>query len=388
MAMTLSAKTVWMGVALGAVSLMVHAAGERPFESSLSRWSEGMNSVSYPDDSAGARQAVLETLRGLAVQGSPPLLEMPSVRWRVPVPLATAGSVSWVEGELRVLQCAPADRRNQGSYALDTATGAVLRHTRDACGQSGTQGLEGPDPAQYAVESEGILYASLADAKHAGPPYRQLQAIDQKTGAVLWKHTDQAVIYQSGAGRQRASDAWPMVANGKVVFRLEGEMGWLTVDHDGPSSVSYRALDARTGANMWTTDPIGLWLRMPMARKAIKTQDVESQMLAGELLLAVVVGRASRQREVFAYRLGDGQPAWRRSLVHTGKPLAGPFAAVAANGLVYGLAGSVVMALDARTGTLLWQWDDPGATMVGVTVGPDGALYVRTQREVVKLQAR
>jgi hypothetical protein len=70
MAMRLSAKTVWMGVALGAVSLMVHAAGERPFESSLSRWSEGMNSVSYPDDSAGARQAVLETLRGLAGQGS------------------------------------------------------------------------------------------------------------------------------------------------------------------------------------------------------------------------------------------------------------------------------------------------------------------------------
>jgi outer membrane protein assembly factor BamB len=179
-----------------------------------------------------------------------------------------------------------------------------------------------------------------------------------------------------------------MVANGKVVFRLEGEMGWLTVDHDGPSSVSYRALDARTGANVWTTDPIGLWLRMPMARKAIKTQDVESQMLAGELLLAVVVGRASRQREVWAYRLGDGQPAWRRPLVHGAKPLAGPFAAVAANGLVYGLAGSVVMALDARTGTLLWQWDDPGATMVGATVGPDGALYVRTQREVVKLQAR
>lgn len=333
---------MWLCVALSAVSLMVHAAGERPFESSLSRWSEGMNSVSYPDDSDVARQAVLQTLRGLPRQGPPPILEMPSLHSRVAVSVATAVPIP-------------------GASA---------------------------NPAQYAVESEGILYASLADAKHAGPPYRQLQAIDQKTGAVLWKHTDQAVIYQSRAGRQRASDAWPMVANGKVVFRLEGEMGWLTVDHDGPSSVSYRALDARTGANVWTTDPIGLWLRMPMARKAIKTQDVESQMLAGELLLAVVVGSASRQREVWAYRLGDGQPAWRRPLVHVAKPLAGPFAAVTAGGVVYGLAGSVVMALDARTGTLLWQWDDPGATMVGATVGPDGALYVRTQREVVKLQAR
>ena len=269
----------------------------------------------------------------------------------------------------------------------------------------------GARPGHF-VHDNAIVFTSAAAADPKGPQQRQLHAIALQTGTVLWRHSDQQMAFVTGQKRQRTSDAWPMLADGKVIFRLDGELGWLTSDTEGVSSVSFRALDARTGASVWTTEPISLWLRIPRATRGMKMQNIESQHLVDDMLVVVISGHENRQRELWAYRLKDGEAAWYRAVESPESDSIMPPSVVSAGGVLYWVVGNSVTAFDAQTGTLLWQYaDNQQTTLVrkiganelratlfvnqsGIplarccTVGVDSALYVDSPSGLFKLGAR
>jgi outer membrane protein assembly factor BamB len=209
--------------------------------------------------------------------------------------------------------------------------------------------------------ANGILYASAA-SKSQAVPARQLHAIDMQSGKVLWKHTEQPIVYKLGKDEYKPSnDTSPMVVDGKVIIRVEGQLGWVSHDGFGPGSVSFRALDARTGEMVWTTDPIPTsfdeeWL--PRGRLPQKSQDVGVHLVAGNMLVTMVTGKEPGHREVWAYRLSDGRPAWRRSFEESEGDLG---MGASAGGVLYlmSLYRYTKMALDAETGTRLWTFSTP-----------------------------
>jgi outer membrane protein assembly factor BamB len=177
--------------------------------------------------------------------------------------------------------------------------------------------------------------------------HRQLHALDAKTGALLWRHTGQELIDRSQRGDKRGDDSSPMVSDGKVIVRVDGGMGTTT---------AFRALDLKTGQEMWTTPWLPVvfrdeWLPRTPGRRAVTRQDPVSHLLVGRWLLVHVAGGEARHAEVLAYSLADGKPAWRRPL--TGASQDARLAA-SASGVVYLVGESELSALEAETGTRLW----------------------------------
>lgn len=86
-----------------------------------------------------------------------------------------------------------------------------------------------------------------------------------------------------------------MVAGGKVITKVQGLLGVvrLGVQADGEG---LRALDARTGATLWTTT-------------ARPGQTINNRVAAGVLVTEVQHGD---DRQLWGYRLADGTLAWRR----------------------------------------------------------------------------
>lgn len=197
---------------------------------------------------------------------------------------------------------------------------------------------------------DGMLYVSAPPKEAMESPHRQLHAIDLKTGQTIWVHTDQQPVGES-YGRpgiwEMSSDNSPMVADNKVIIRVSARLG---------NGTAYRALDAKTGREIWTTPFIPRsfsqeWL--PHGRFAQDAQSVGIQLVAGDWLVTTVIGGEPGHRELWAFQLKDGSPAWRRDIYESRTRMN---LAASAGGVLY-LAGSEkVMALEAATGTKLWEY--------------------------------
>lgn len=229
----------------------------------------------------------------------------------------------------------------------------------------------------------GIVYFSATAKDQPEPATRQLHAFDSRTGKLLWRHTGQpefSVLHKPGF---RSDDGVPIVADGKVIIRL-GQ--YLQADRNG-RAMSLRALDAKTGATLWTTAP------MPLGFGFQKGLRLGNRIAVRDLLVAEYQGEGGKQ--LVAYRLSDGQPVWRR--------LASQDAVLTASaGGVFYMAETqrngkeqtlVLQGYDGQSGTRLWtahlpghnlpflsEWDinaAPSTLLQGPSwrIGRDGAIY-------------
>jgi outer membrane protein assembly factor BamB len=261
-----------------------------------------------------------------------------------------------------------------------------------------------------AAVQDGVLYMSITTKDQPDPPTRQLHAFDLATGTLRWKHTAQPVVEHEQSARglieYRSDDGTPMVADGKVLIRLDGSLG-PAGRREPPTSFAIRALDARTGATRWTTAPIARRLpREPGGDAAPPTQRLVHRLVAGRTLVVELAGPDFKA--LLGYRLEDGTLRWRR-------PVPTRAELTASSGGAFYLAERVeaenkdsrhyvFQGLDGETGTLLWTtmlpahnvpftlgWgSEDGSSGVAQgpswRIGPDGAIYGVTLQGPYKLQ--
>ncbi len=242
--------------------------------------------------------------------------------------------------------------------------------------------------------SDGMLYLSATAKDQPEPPTRQLHAFDARSGQLHWRHTGQpefSLLHKPG---YRSDDGAPLVAGGKVIIRLGS---YLDAGHSG-RAMALRALDARTGDLVWTTEPV------PLAQGFQKGLRLGNRIAVGDML--VVKFQGEEGAHLFGYRLTDGRLMWRRS--------ANPNAVLTASaGGVFYMAEMLrsdrdetllLQGFDGQAGTLLWtarlpghnvpftsEWDidaSPSILLQGPSwrIGRDGALYGVTMKGAYKLQ--
>jgi outer membrane protein assembly factor BamB len=195
--------------------------------------------------------------------------------------------------------------------------------------------------------ADGVLYVSAARKGLPGPAYRQLHAIDMMTGTVLWQHKDQPIWTNTKDGPKLSDDGSPMVSAGKVILRIST-----------PTFTFFRALDAKNGSEIWATLPISSvfkeeWLPRNENRRAVTTQEVQSHLISGNVLLSLVWGGEAAHSDLWAYSMDDGKALWRRSVSIDGDDMR---LAAAAGGAVYLVGTNHLSALDSQNGTLLWTY--------------------------------
>jgi len=240
-----------------------------------------------------------------------------------------------------------------------------------------------PTTFSATAYSGGILYVTANAKDQPEPPTRQLHAFDLQSGRLLWRHEHQAVYRAGleqgpdGATRQvryRSDDGAPMVADGRVVIRVDGLLAPAAIGGE-VTSQALRALDARTGRELWTTESIPTHFDGP-----VRTQELGNHLAAGDMLIAEVYGPSASTRtfkEFLGYRMSDGSLAWRRP-VDPGTELT-----ASAGGVVYAAPPKSadgermsLEALDAASGTRLWSVELPGHDISLAenwgTVGPHG----------------
>lgn len=260
-----------------------------------------------------------------------------------------------------------------------------------------------------AAVQDGRLYISVTTKDQPAPPTRQLHAFDIATGTLLWKHTQQPVVEQDrtaqGLLEYRSDDGLPMVAGEKVVIRVDGTLG-PAGRREPPTSTALRALDARTGAIVWTTAGVPRRLSTSASGAAARdTQELKNRLVAGGILVAELAGTAAK--ELIGYRLSDGQVEWRR-------PVSLHATLTASSGGAFYIAESVkgaggeaeyeMQGFDGATGTRLWTTRFPGHNVPFLNawdlegpvsnmyqgpswrIGRDGAIYGVTLQGAYKLQ--
>jgi outer membrane protein assembly factor BamB len=242
--------------------------------------------------------------------------------------------------------------------------------------------------------SDGIVYFSATARDQPEPPTRQLHAFEAGSGRLLWRHTEQpefSLIHKPG---HRSDDGAPIVADGKVIVRLGRYLDAQRNDR----AMSLRALDARTGAIAWTTEP------MPLGFGFRKGLRLGNRVAAAGVL--VVEYRGDEGRQLLGYRLSDGRPLWRRAVGRSA-------VLTASAGGVFLVAdktrsGSdetlLLEGFDAESGTRLWtarlpghnlpftgEWDTdaaPSTLLQGPSwrIGRDGAIYGVSMTGAYRLQ--
>lgn len=249
--------------------------------------------------------------------------------------------------------------------------------------------------------NDGIQYFTVNAKAQQDPPTRQLHAFDVQTGKVLWKHVDQQVY----RAQFRSDDGSPMVANGKVLIRADGLNGPTSLA-GGYSSYALRALDARSGKILWTTEsiPADFKQKWPADAKGVKSQILGNYIVSGSMLIAEVHGGVAF-KEFWGYRLSDGRLMWRRTMPPN------MILTASAGGMFYATQFGTanvervpLQGLDAQTGTLIWTttlpahnldlyggWgirDNPRGGLQGPDwrIGRDGAIYGVTLKGTFKIQ--
>ena len=244
--------------------------------------------------------------------------------------------------------------------------------------------------------ADGVLYMTARSLDQPEPPTRQLHAIDLRSGQTLWRHTAQPEAEKSGGGKPwRSDDGTPMLAGGRVLVRVQGLLG--AASHGTPpSGDALRALDPRSGAELWTTRPV--------AGTRIVNRVAVGDMLVGEV-------DSGGGRELWGWRLADGTLAWRRTASRDAQLLASSGGAFYVSerlpvaGKEAGNYDFRVQGFDGATGTQLWSTTLPGHNLGfdggwGIVpdprragsqgpawrIGRDGAIYGVTLTGAFKLQ--
>ncbi len=206
--------------------------------------------------------------------------------------------------------------------------------------------------------AEGIEYFSATAKDQSDPPTRQLHAVELRSGRVLWRHQDQPVTL-TGPGRlqRRSDDGAPLVTEGQVIIRVDGTLGPAPVT-SSPGSFAYRALHARTGQLLWTSEALPTRFRQPWAGST--SQQRGTRLAAGRMLVTEVLNGDGSAKELWAYRLADGSLAWRRPVSRELRLMAsaGGVIHVAIDASVGG-SHHTLQGLDSNTGTLLWATEIP-----------------------------
>ena len=242
--------------------------------------------------------------------------------------------------------------------------------------------------------SDGVEYISVMPKDQPDPPAKQLHAIDARTGRLLWRHQAQPVTLMGpGDIQRRSDDGAPMVADGRVIIRVDGTLGPVPVT-SSPGSFAYRALHAKTGEILWTTEALPRYFKEPWA--GTTSQMRGTRIAAGNMLITEVLSGDENTKELWAYRLADGSLAWRRPVSRELRLMA------SAGGVIHvsisGNGGPThsLQGLDSQTGTLLWStevvahnnpvtggWAIEGPetnVFLGpfFRIAPDGAIYGTT----------
>lgn len=228
---------------------------------------------------------------------------------------------------------------------------------------------------------DGMLFLTARSLDQPVPATRQLHAIDIKTGKTIWKHTQQKVVEKSGNTAYLSDDGNPIVANEKVIIRMQNANG-----------ESLRALDTKTGKILWNSN-------------LLSGQVIQNRVAVGKMI--VIEAYAKKERQVLGYSLADGKLIWKRKISPNARLLN-------SSGGVFYMGERMVDAdnrwkesrfqgLDGETGTLLWTTNFPehfldisGETPWNIetkTGGPptwvidrDGAIYGVTLKGAYKLQ--
>ncbi len=241
---------------------------------------------------------------------------------------------------------------------------------------------------------DGIQYFSITAKDQPDPPTRQLHAFDVRGGALLWKNADQPVANNWRSTDYRSDDGPPLLADGKVIVKVAR----LTDRRLGSTDIALLALDARTGATVWTSEAIPEWADGGRVRK------MGNRVASGDTLIVEFEGDSAK--EFLGYRLADGKLMWRRP-AHLNAMLtasAGGMFLVAQNIRTDTEQTIKLQGFDGQTGTLLWSTDLPGHNLPftgewGIEdlhttllqgpswrIGPDGAIYGITMKGAYKLQ--
>jgi outer membrane protein assembly factor BamB len=242
--------------------------------------------------------------------------------------------------------------------------------------------------------ADGIEYFSALAKDQLDPPTKQLHAVDVHTGRVLWRHLAQPVtLLGPGQIQRRSDDGAPMVAEGRVIIRVDGTLGAVPVT-SSPGSFAWRALHPRTGEILWTSEALPKRFHEPWA--GTTSQQRGARLAAGGMLVTEVLSGDGNAKELWAYRLNNGSLAWRRPVSRDLRLMASAggvihVAITARDGPTHTLQG-----LDSATGTLLWStevvahnnpvtqgWAIEGSeTSVFLgpffRIAPDGAIYGTT----------
>ncbi len=287
---------------------------------------------------------------------------------------------------------------NETLYAIKAATGVVLWSFKAAVDGYGITSPTVVNGIAYvAASNPSILYALNAQtgvplwtypyvAGEGGPPTvagglvyfstgAMMLAFNARTGTIVWQwqKQDYRQIYTSASVADGAV-YFGIIENDlyKGIVALDAASGQLLWDHTGylyldentvavndglvffMSMLTMYALDAHTGAVVWTSD-LGDSANLPLAT-------ANGVVYVGGFYT------------VYAFDEHTGTVVWTRS---TGSDPAYD-SIILANGVLYVATQSNVYALKASTGELLWEHDDAVDTRGSSPLVVNGVLYVAT----------
>ncbi len=264
----------------------------------------------------------------------------------------------------------PYDFTFRGSVvALDKTNGAQLWKTwlsqNDATSGAGVSVWS----SASIDETRNLLYIGTGQGLEApaSPFSDSLLALDISTGAIVWQNQFTADdIYTTpvqGPGPDYDIGATPVLFRGK-----DGDLVGV-----GSKAGIFKALDRETGKLAWEVElPEASAVGGCMASPAVtsKVVYVNSNQWKD---FGFFDGTQSPNDTSTTYALSadNGDILWKRKL---SAPMFG--ALTVANGVVYqGLIDHKLVALDARTGVVLWCGDLPSSAGAGVSVA-EGTLFV------------
>jgi outer membrane protein assembly factor BamB len=197
-----------------------------------------------------------------------------------------------------------------------------------------------------------------------------------------------------------------------VIIQVAGLLGANRIAGGDPNGYALRALDAKTGAIVWTTDSLPTYFSRHWGdnactqKESYGKQRLGNRTVVGEIIVTEVIGYCNN-KELWAYRLADGKLVWRRPLIAETVTLT-----AAAGGVFYtaqkvrnGKDETLVLeAFDGLTGTQLWnaklpghnvpflsEWNQGKAASILLQgpswrIGKDGAIYGVTMTGAYKIQ--
>ena len=257
-----------------------------------------------------------------------------------------------------------AARATPAQYSRQGRTGNSRRERRN-------RPLPPPTPAEDFVNSAPVIGRN--GLLYVGSWNHQLQALDEKTGAVRWKFTTGGIINASPAVGPNGTVYF--TSHDKNVYALNGATGakkWqYTTDgplntrpavgsnglvYVGASDKKVVALDAKTGAKKWE-QATAIFPSSP-ALGSDNTVYVSADKL---------------------YAMNGKTGAVKWSLDIGVLPSQAP--TVGANGTVYvGTTDAEILALDGATGDTLWTFSTDHPVDYPIVLGPGGILYASAQK--------